>query len=61
MKKTSKKRLALEREIVKVLAELPRTEFRHMAGGGTEPDNGCAGNTIKTINTTLETDCCHIP
>jgi hypothetical protein len=47
MKKTDRTRLALQREVVRVLAELPVAALRQARGGTdkTTPDGGCASST----------------
>ena len=57
MKKTLKKRLALEHNTVRILAELPETKLRNVAGGDinvaggninhTGGGGGCSGTTGK--------------
>ena len=53
MKKTDKKRLMLQRDAVRMLAELSTNVLQHVAGGGstekTTPAGGCASTGQTTI------------
>jgi hypothetical protein len=54
MKKTRQKRLALGLDTVRILAELPETKLRHVAGGIQHSCGGpCSGTTGSQGNTTI--------
>lgn len=53
MKKTDRKRLALRRDAVRVLAELSTGELRQVRGGGgerTTPEAGCASSSQQSTS-----------
>lgn len=60
MKKTSRKRLTVEREVVRVLVvELAGGQLRHVGGGlppeETTPEDGCNTSTIVDTTSILRT------
>lgn len=50
MKKTKRKRLGLERDVVKVLTAIPVAGLQHVAGGGESGGNDSNGMSYSTCS-----------